>query len=209
MPFGFVSYDTKADKTVRDFLKRVGKVTNDLTPYLVTIAEELRQSRKAIFKLKSRGAYPDFKGPKIAESWSTGALARPDKRTRDGSKTAYQYAKGKNYGFEYPLLRATGDLEKSVTTANGDHIALIRNKRSLEFGTAIDYGNYHQQDSPNLGSNKMPLRKFLFIGSDETKSGLTRGLQRLMKAGNITLFRELGMSQAEAVKEANKVRYDS
>lgn len=206
---GFISYDQKADKEVRTLLKRIGKVTDDLTPYLVTIAEELRQSRKAIFKLKSRGAYPDFKGPKIAETWSTGKFARPDLRTRDGSKTAYQYAKKKNYGFEYPLLKAEGRLEKSVTTANGDHIATIINKRTLEFGTAVEYGNYHQQDSPDLGSDKMPLRKFLFIGSDETISGLKRGLQRIMKAGNITLYREMGLSQADAIKEANKARYDT
>lgn len=203
---GFISYDSKADKEVRNLLKRIGKVTNDLTPYLVTIAEELRQSRKAIFKLKSRGAYPDFKGPKIAETWSTGKLARPESRTRDGSKTAYQYAKKKNYGFEYPLLRATGRLEKSITTTNGDHIATVINKRTLEFGTAVDYGDYHQSDAPR---SKMPLRKFLFIGSDETISGLKRGLQRLMKAGNITLYREMGLSQADAIKEASKVRYDT
>ena len=178
MATGFKSYDTRADKEVRQLLKRMAKVTNDLSPFLVTIAEELRQSRKAIFKLTSRGAYPELN----------------DK---------YKIRKQKKVGFAYPILRKTGRLEKSITESGGENIAEIRSKKSLRFGTEVEYGEYHQK------GKGVPLRKFLFIGSDETRSGLSRGLQRIMKAGNITLFRELGMTQAEAIKEANKVRYDT
>ena len=181
MAAGFKSYDTRADKEVRQLLKRMAKVTNDLTPFLVTIAEELRQSRKAIFKLTSRGAYPEL-------------------------SEKYKIRKQKDVGFAYPILKRTGRLEKSITESGGENIAEIRNKKSLFFGTQVDYGKYHQSDEPR---KKIPLRKFLFIGSDETRSGLSRGLQRVMKAGNISIFRELGMTQAEAVKEAEKVRYDT
>ena len=181
MATGFQSYNTKADKEVRDLLKRMAKVTSDLSPFLVTIAEELRQSRKAIFKLTSRGAYPEL-------------------------SEKYKIRKQKDVGFVYPILKRTGRLEKSVTQSGGENVAEIRNKRSLFFGTSVPYGEFHQSDKPR---KKIPLRKYLFIGTDETSSGKSRGLQRIMKAGNITIFRELGMTQAEAVKEANKVRYDT
>jgi phage gpG-like protein len=207
----FISYDEKADKQYRDFLKRMQKVTDDLTPYLVAIAEELRQSRKLIFKLKTNGAYPDFKGPTVAETWSDNASDfHKARRTRKGNMTAYQNSKVKAKhsgvnGKGYPLLRATGRLEKSVTESGGENVADIVNKKTLVFGTTVEHGAYHQSD---LSRKTMPLRKFLFIGSDETKSGERRGIERIMKAGNIMYFRELGYSLAEAKKLAEGATYE-
>lgn len=178
MPFGFLSYDRRSDREVNSLLKKMRKATTDLTPFLVSVAEELRQSRKAIFKLESRGAYPEL-----------------NKR--------YKKRKQKEVGFAYPILKRTGRLEKSVTEEGGENIAEIKNKRVLIFGTEVPYSSYHQK------GKGVPLRKFLFIGADETRSGLRRGLQRMMKSGNINLFREMGFTQAEAIKEANKVRYDT
>ena len=72
------------DAQVKRALTQVG----DLRPVFLQIAREFYKTNKFIFKLKSAGQYPDFKGPIIAKTWKN--PGRPDLRKRDGSMTPYQ-----------------------------------------------------------------------------------------------------------------------
>lgn len=155
---GFVSYEIEIDKTFERGLLRAQEAVADLRPALKSIAIDFYKYEKTIFQLGSSGKYPDFKGPKISETWKRPGL--PSARTRDGSKTAYQYFKKKKYGFEYPLLRATGALESSVTSPSANGSVYNLTEQSVEIGTSIKYAEFHQSDSPR---DKIPLRKFLFI----------------------------------------------
>lgn len=148
----FISYKLENDIIVSDQLLRAGQVVSDMRPLFKEISRLIRQSRKAIFKLKGPGAYPDFKGPKVGET----------------GMTAYQNRKHKEYGNRgYPLLRATGRLEKSITELGGENISLPL-KDGLVFGTMVPYGVFHQE-GPDGGGRKVPLRKFLFIGPEAPK----------------------------------------
>lgn len=147
-PIGFISYKIENDVIVSDQLARAREVVSDMRPLFKEISRLMRQSRKAIFKLKGPGQYPDFQGKK-----------------GESGKTPYQDFKIKKYGFAYPLLKATGRLEKSITEIGGENISIIT-ANSLTFGTTVPYGVFHQSDAPR---SKIPLRKFLFIGPEAPK----------------------------------------
>jgi phage gpG-like protein len=146
-----------------------GKVS-DLRPAFIQIAAEFYKTNRAIFAVSGPGKYPDFAGPKIANTWKN--PGRPDKRIRNGNMTAYQWektqAKWKGVNERgYPLLRASGLLERSITRDNDPNSIKIITKMSLTIGTAVEYGIYHQSDEPR---RKIPLRKFLFIDASTTSS---------------------------------------
>lgn len=180
-PLGFVSYSISNDKAFEAKLKEAGKVADDLRIPLLLIADDFYKSQKAIFTLRGPGQYPDFKGPKIKNTWKR--PGRPELRTRTGNLTAYQYAKQKKHGFVYPLLKATGDLEDSVSGPGAKGSIFRLTKKSMTIGTSIEYGPFHQQDSGR--GDKMPMRKFLFIGPEaspvpkKTRGRLDRSLKRL------------------------------
>lgn len=159
---GFVSYELTNDKAFADKLKEARQVTDDLRIPLRKIAIDFYKGQKAIFGLKGPGQYPDFKGPKVKDTWKR--PGNPSARTRDGNLTAYQNVKKKRYGFLYPLLVATGKLGLSASTPDAEGSIYKLGKNSLQIGTSIEYGKYHQQDTRK--GKKMPLRKFLFIGPE-------------------------------------------
>lgn len=195
-PFGFVSYIPSNDKKIDKLLQRAREISTDLSPMFMTLAGELRKTRKMIFSLKGPGGYPDFKGPKVKNTWKK--PGRPSRRTRDGNKTAYQNFKLKHFGFMYPLLKATGDLEASLTDEkDSNHISVI-NKKFLLFGTAIEYATYHQGDR-GPGKGIIPLRKVLFLGPDTKNQDIeSGGFKRVRKTIEFTLLREMGLSLSEA-----------
>lgn len=198
---GFLSYDTKFDKAFQDGLKRAIATVGDLRPALKLIAADFYRSEKAIFQLKSAGQYPDFKGAKVADTWSNGVRARPDKRTRLGNLTAYQNTKVKKAqnvnGGGYPLLRFSGRLERSVTTPNSPDSIYRLSKQSIEIGTSVSYGPFHQSDAPR---SKIPLRKFMFIGpeSGNASDPLSGRQARWLNILNNFVLRSLGASPKEA-----------
>jgi phage gpG-like protein len=172
----FISYTIENDKQFQKALSEAFEKTQDLTIPLRAISRDFYKSQKAIFQLKSPGKYPDYTGPKISETWKT--PGRPDKRTRDGSLTAYQNYKKQKVGFIYPMLKFTGDLEKSTTSPTGPDSILNITKSSLEIGTGLPYAAFHQ-----YGTKNMPMRKFLFIGPEAPEAvGPQRGrLDRWLK----------------------------
>ena len=193
---GFLSYDTRMDEAFKRTLERAAAEVSDLRPALKSIAADFYRSQKAVFQLKSAGGYPDFKGPKIAETWKN--PGRPDLRTRDGSKTAYQFAKLKKRGFEYPLLKSSGALAKSVLGPSDGNSIYILEKQSLTIGTKVSYASFHQSDEARA---KIPLRKFLFIGPESdtvSNKDLQGRLPRWLNTLNTFVLRSMGVDAKAA-----------
>jgi len=157
MAEGFTSYKIGNDAKFKDAMNRVRLVTDDLRIPLTLISKDFYKSEKAIFLLGSAGQYPDFGG------FNPGAkmMYKGQETTR---REAYKARKQAKYGFVYPLLKASGRLEGSVTNPmHQDAVNQIVNKRTLIIGTTVPYGVYHQSDRARA---KIPLRKFLFIGPE-------------------------------------------
>ena len=150
---------------------------SDLRPAFIQIAAEFYKTNKAIFALKGPGKYTDFVGPKIANTWQNPGL--PQKRIRNGNMTAYQWYKVKKQwpgvnAKGYPLLKASGVLQRSITRDNDPNSVKVISKMSLVLGTTVPYGIYHQSDEPR--KTNLPMRKFLFIDPSTTfdDPGLSR-----------------------------------
>lgn len=151
---GFSSYIVDNDRKFARAISNAYKATSDLTIPLTEIAKDWFKSNKAIFMLKSAGQYPDL-------------------------KESTKEKKLKKYGFIYPIFRARGYLEESLTNPS-DFFAIhqIENKSTLVIGTAIPYAIFHQSDSPR---KVIPLRKMVFIGPESVfsaNSGIAGRLQR-------------------------------
>jgi hypothetical protein len=134
----FTSYSVDNDKAFRNAISEAAKQVGNLSIPFKIIAADFYRSQKAIWQLKSPGMYPD--------------LAESTKRDRIRRKQPI-----------YPILFRTGFLRNSLTNPKDPDAIYRVTKTSLTIGTAIPYAIYHQSDSPR---KKLPLRKFLFIGSE-------------------------------------------
>lgn len=161
----FTSYSLQNDAAFKAGLTRALAEVSDLRIPFGLILKDFYKSQAAIFKLQSAGQYPDFKGT----------------RGEDGL-TPYQRAKKKKYGFDYPLLKASGALEKSTTTPSSKGSIAQISPLSMAFGTSIPYAIYHQSDAPR---SKIPLRKFLFIGPEAGRFATSEQKGRLQRWLNI------------------------
>lgn len=131
------SYVVDNDFRFRNAIERARLVTDDLRIPLGLITKDFYRGQKAIFQLGGPGQYPDL-----------------SEKYKDAKKAAT--------GFVYPILKRTGALARSMTDPNdGNAIAEIINRAGLILGTKVSYGIFHQ-----LGTKKMPMRKFLFIGPE-------------------------------------------
>ncbi len=184
---GFISYSIENDEKFAQKIKAAYGVIGDLRIPFNSIAKDFRKSRRAIFKLTGPGGYPDFSGKKIgesrlaplAEARLVGRRMLPIPESKN-NYTPYQFRKERKYGFArgYPLLKATGRLEKSLTSLGGENILVVE-KSAMLMGTSVPYAKYHQSDLPRT---KIPLRKFLFIGPEAGNVGPDRGtLDRWLK----------------------------
>lgn len=135
------SYDVDVDEAWAKKLREAQKKVRDLTIPLTLIAQDFFKSRRAIFKLKSEGQYPDL-------------------------NEVYKERKQNEVGFAYPILKYSGRLEKSITNpAHPEAIINIVNKKALDVGTKVPYGIFHQEGTKNI-----PQRKFLFVGPESIKN---------------------------------------
>lgn len=174
---GFTSYVVENDLAFDRAVNRAAKEVQDLSIPFAQVAQDFQKSRKAIFVLKGPGQYPDL-SPK------------------------YKKAKEKVLGSPYPILRFTGRLEESVTNPEHPENVTRIDPLSLELGTEVPYGVYHQSDEPR---KKIPLRKFLFIGPESTKfadNDLIGFPERALNTINSHVLRVLGktIEQATGVK---------
>jgi phage gpG-like protein len=190
---GFISYDIKMDQAFEAGLKRAQQQVEDLRPALKSIAADFYRSEKSIFMLKSAGGYPDFKISPITT----------DKGTYTPKESAYKIRKKKMYGFDYPLLKATGALADSLLSPSGKGSIYQLDKQSLTIGSDIPYLKYHQSDEPR---SKMPLRKALFIGPETTTPSnpqLQGRMPRWLNILNTYVLRSMGVSAADAKGPTN------
>ena len=163
----FTSYKIENDRAFYAAIERAKKVTSDLTIPLTLIAKDFYKSEKSIFMLKGPGQYEDLKD-----------ATKEDKR-RGGFSV-------------YPILARTGRLGDSLTNpTHPDAINQIVNKRTLVIGTGVSYGVFHQSDRPR---NKIPLRKFLFIGPESRFANADQQgrLGRWMNIMNAFVMKKLG-----------------
>jgi phage gpG-like protein len=165
MAQAFTSYEIDNDRKFRNAIARASEVTDDLRVPFGLILRDFYKSEGAIFKLQGPGKYPPFQGHKDADGL-----------------TRYQAYKRKRFGFDYPLLVATGRLANSLLgPSNPGSISKIT-KLSLTFGTSVPYGVYHQSDEPR---HRMPLRKFLFIGPEAPSFATSEQMGRAERWLNI------------------------
>lgn len=189
---GFMSFDVEMDKAFAAGLKRAQDQVEDLRPALKSIAADFYRSQKSIFMLSSAGGYPDFK---------VSPITTKSGRTYTPTESPYKRRKKKMYGFEYPLLKASGKLEEAVTSPTGRGAIYRLEKQNVTLGaddSVIPYLKYHQSDEPRA---KMPLRKVLFIAPEArnvSNSDLQGRLPRWLNILNTYVLRSMGATASEA-----------
>jgi len=155
----FINFNFENKLKFEAALKKAGKEVEDLRFPLGEIARDFYKSEQAIFKLKSAGGYPDFKSEKS------------------------RMQKIREVGYEYPLLRRTGKLRRSIIGPKAEGSIFILGKKSVVIGTSIKYAAFHNSDEPR---GKMPQRKFVFIGPESRQfSGNDQIGGRLVRWVNI------------------------
>lgn len=173
--FGFsASYVLENDAAFSKTLSDASEVVSDLRVPFGLIGRDFYRSELAIFKLKGPGQYPAFKNSvRVA---GPGAKPGTFGAGFDVEKSRYQQKKIKRYGFDYPLLVASGRLAASITQPNAPDSVYQVTKLSLTIGTTVPYGIYHQSDAPR---KKIPLRKFVFIGPEAPQFATSDQMGRL------------------------------
>lgn len=133
-----VKYQVDPQKKLAKALQKASLLVNDLTIPLQLISQQWFKSNRAIFTLKSQGKYVDLS-----------ELYKPRKKTA--------------WGFVYPILKASGKLEKSITDpAHSNAISFIINRKSLVVGTNVEYAEFLHD-----GTSKMPARAVVLFGNEQ------------------------------------------
>jgi phage gpG-like protein len=126
------------DKQLQDAIKAARSAVSDLTVPFKLMTDAWFRSNRAIFALKGPGKYADL-------------------------SEAYKTQKKRRHGFTYPILRASGNLEDSITKpGDAGSIAQTLNKKTLILGTKVSYGQYLQ-----FGTSRMPARPFILVGAEQ------------------------------------------
>lgn len=132
----------------------------DLTIPLTLIAKDWYRGNRAMFLLKGPGQWTD-----LADGTNHG-------------RTNYKAAKLRKWGFVYPILKASGALESSLTNpTDANTISQIINKDTLILGTRLPYAA-----ALNFGyaARNLPPRPFMAIrpesgnARDETQGQMER-----------------------------------
>lgn len=176
-----VSYSADNDERFRRAIQKATAEIGNLTVPLTMISKDWYKSETAIFNLKGPGQYPPFKGTVAASSLGGhgNALGRRRSTAIVSGESRYQEEKKKKWGFDYPLLVASGRLKRSVTDpTDAEAINTIIGGQRLIIGTQVPYAVYHQSDRPR---RKIPLRKFLFIGPEAPTFATSEQMGRLQR----------------------------
>ena len=133
-------------KRFEKILQRLLKRSDDWRPLFHTLGENFRQSRKTIFALTGPGGYKDL-------------------------SPRYKKLKESIFGDAYPILRATGVMERSIVEEGDSNNVSIVERRSFTFGSKDPILKYHNSDKPAKGGKrKMPQRKVIFWGPEAPKT---------------------------------------
>ena len=139
-------------------LRAAGKKSQDLRIPFREITASWYKVNMALFSLKNKGPFKDL-SPK------------------------YKKAKRRRWKFVYPILKASGKLESSLTVPTDPNtIASVLNKTTLILGTSVvgknnaPYPTYLQ-----TGTSKMPARPYMVIGTEKGKWAKSSHVQRRLK----------------------------
>lgn len=162
------SYVVENDARFRQALQDAREVISDFRVPYGLISRDFYRSERAIFQLKGPGLYPPFKNSNRVQFKQDGVGVKrlAPKQQYDITKSPYQKRKLKKFGFDYPLLVASGALAAAATQPNARGSINIITPLSLVLGvndSQIPYAIYHQSDAPR---SKLPQRKFMFIGPE-------------------------------------------
>lgn len=151
------TYEIDPDGAFARAVKKGIEQVEDLTIPFTFITQSWYQSNKAIFSLKGPGQYPPLGGLHPNEKY------RQDQTRRQHAEAV----KERKYGFAYPLLKATGALERSLVDAGNQHAIhwILNSGKELVLGTNLEYAVYHQAPGER---EKLPFRPMLFTGAEQT-----------------------------------------
>lgn len=138
-----------ADLVIENF-KRTLDLTQNFIPYFNVILGDDAKSQPWTI----RGATARI----FASKTSPAGAKWPDLSPK------YQKQKSKMYPGA-PMLVATGELFRSVTSKDSQGSVVMREPKKMIFGTAIEYANFHQ-----MGTEKMPKREFLGVTDKQKKT---------------------------------------
>lgn len=137
-----MEFHVDPDKSFQKAMSDAIRGIQDLTIPFILITKEWFQGNKSIFAIAGKGKYADL-------------------------SSDYKKYKTRKYGSPYPILKASGRLEASITDpTSADSMAVILNKTSLTLGSRIPYGPYLQ-----FGTNRMPARPFILLGVEQVSTG--------------------------------------
>lgn len=126
------------DQSFQKALSGLSRDIDDLRIPFGLMINEWFKSNRAIFASKGPGKYTDL-------------------------KSSYKKQKQKRWGFVYPILRASGALEDSITKKGDENsIAMVVNKKSMVVGSKVPYGKFHQ-----FGTSNLPVRPWILIGPEQ------------------------------------------
>ena len=109
-------------------------------------------------------------------------MSQSTDRTFNAQGLPTRWRSRKSMKESHPILDKTGhlrDASASTSPGNGSisRILIDAQESSLEFGTDVSYGKYHQQpkELDHLKTGKMPMRRFLLLFIEDVNAWITRG----------------------------------
>lgn len=130
--------ETEPFKRLGASFEQIRASLKDMRPLFEQFAADFYKDEKRIFKLKGPGKYEDLT-PEYADR------------------------KFNTYGFEYPILFASGRLASSLLNRRSVESVLVIKKQLFVIGTSTPYAVYHHSRKPR---KVMPRRPVYFFGAD-------------------------------------------
>ena len=161
----FIDFRVDPKGDFKKALRRAGKISSDLRAPFKTITASFYKTNKILFSFTSNGPFDD-----LSEN--------------------YKREKDKKWGFIYPILKASGDLERSITNPTDPNtVASVLNKTTLVLGTKVTKKGAPYPAFLQFGTKFMPARPYLVVGTEKGKWAQSQTIIRRKKAWIATLER--------------------
>tara|TARA_A100001201_G_scaffold143527_1_gene145583 strand:- start:899 stop:1516 length:618 start_codon:yes stop_codon:yes gene_type:complete len=178
----FVDFRVDPTGAFKKALRESGKKTDDLRTPFKLISQAFYKTNKFLFEPgKKRNVFEDLSEKPLYAFWLDDDDAAVAKN--NGSKFfegGYKDLKKKTHGFIYPILKASGALERSLTIPTDPNtVASVINKKTLILGTMVT----SEKGAPypaflQFGTKFMPARPYLVVGTEKGKWAKSRTIQR-------------------------------
>ena len=144
--------------------------------------------RKALKQVDDlRPAFETMKDTWFRSNASIAPKNRKGPGKYDDLAPSTKVSKKSEWGFVYPILRASGLLMASLTVQGHPNSIAIINKRSMTLGTNVTNKGVPYPVSPQEGRPGLPRRPFIFIGVEQLKEARQKIYQERLKAWILTL----------------------